>query len=95
MKLQRLLYLQGGRCFYCGANLPLDTASIDHVIPQSMGGDNSQENVVACCKTLNQWFAALSPKRKIEIMRNWNAPLPCPADHGEARQDDDTAGEDS
>ena len=95
MNLRRLLYLQGGRCFYCGGQLPLEVASIDHVIPQSMGGDNSLEDVVACCKTLNQLFAALSPKRKIEIMRNWNGQLPCPADHTQAGQADDTADEDS
>jgi len=78
MKLYRLLYLQGGRCFYCGNKLPIGGASIDHVIPQAMGGDNSLDNIVACCKTLNQWFAALPPKRKIEIIQSWTGRIPCP-----------------
>jgi len=80
MKLHRLLYLQGGKCFYCREQLPLEGASIDHVIPRSMGGDDTLDNVVACCKTLNQWFAALPPKKKIEIIQNWTTKMPCPYD---------------
>ena len=40
MKAGRLLYPQGGLCFYCRRKLDLSNATIEHVIPKSMGGKN-------------------------------------------------------
>ncbi|KAL4420238.1 hypothetical protein ABPG77_011062 [Micractinium sp. CCAP 211/92] len=39
-----------GRCQYCGSAKNL---TIDHVVPQSKGGRNTWENLVACCSTCN------------------------------------------
>jgi len=40
----------GWHCHYCGiiANL-----TSDHIIPQSLGGDNSVSNIVPACRTCN------------------------------------------
>ena len=37
------------RCAYCGGN----ASTIDHVMPRSRGGENSWENLVACCLRCN------------------------------------------
>ena len=37
-------------CQYCGADRDL---TIDHVMPQSRGGEDSWENLVACCYSCN------------------------------------------
>ena len=39
----------GHRCQYCGDR----AETIDHVLPRSLGGDHSWENVVACCRPCN------------------------------------------
>lgn len=40
----------GWACFYCGD--PEDL-TLDHVTPQSRGGDDSEENLVTCCRVCN------------------------------------------
>src|SRR3990167_152254 len=44
----------GFRCVYCGLG-PIDgiRLSVDHIIPRSLGGDNSPRNRVAACKSCN------------------------------------------
>src|SRR5262245_35104131 len=37
------------RCGYCSAS----ASTIDHVMPRSRGGDDSWENLVACCLRCN------------------------------------------
>lgn len=37
-------------CQYCGSKYDL---TIDHVIPRSKGGDDTWENLVACCSSCN------------------------------------------
>jgi hypothetical protein len=43
----------GERCNYCGEVLTETTATLDHVIPVSKGGDNSAGNLVAACLVCN------------------------------------------
>ena len=38
-------------CVYCGKTG--DKLEIDHIIPQSLGGTNSESNLVACCSACN------------------------------------------
>lgn len=40
-------------CQYCGVHLTMANGTKDHVIPQSMGGPTSFENMVASCKRCN------------------------------------------
>lgn len=76
---QILYYQQGGKCFYCGQKLHLTEATLDHVIPQSMGGNNSEDNLVLCCKAINNLFANAAPKYKLSILIAWQSQLVCPA----------------
>jgi len=40
-------------CVYCG-NGPEDAIlTLDHLIPQELGGENEVKNLVTCCKTCN------------------------------------------
>ena len=41
------------KCLYCDNELNLENATADHIIPISHGGNNSQVNLVVCCKDCN------------------------------------------
>jgi 5-methylcytosine-specific restriction endonuclease McrA len=43
----------GHRCQYCGRRLPSDQLSVDHIVPRSLGGLTSWENVVCACRVCN------------------------------------------
>lgn len=55
---------QKGRCYWCERKIYMnksgidrqapDTATLDHFIPRSQGGDNSFDNSVAACLDCNQ-----------------------------------------
>ena len=77
-QLQRLLWLQGNHCFYCDQPLELKEASIDHVMPKSLGGKDVVDNKVVCCKTVNQVFANMPLKEKLRCLIQWKGQLPCP-----------------
>ena len=51
---RRLIRKQGGVCWYCRSVLNLATATLDHVIPRSLGGPDSPRNLVAACHSCNQ-----------------------------------------
>lgn len=49
----------GGHCHYCGGtmsspqlNLP-DSATVEHIVPKSMGGNRTLSNIVVVCKSCN------------------------------------------
>jgi hypothetical protein len=74
----KLLMIQGGKCFYCGNKLAMDDATIDHVIPKALGGDNSEGNTVACCHSVNQAFGNATPKEKLTALINAGGLIECP-----------------
>ncbi|RMF42410.1 MAG: HNH endonuclease [Planctomycetota bacterium] len=41
------------QCQYCGEKRPLSQLSLDHVVPRSLGGRTTWENIVCCCKQCN------------------------------------------
>jgi hypothetical protein len=41
------------RCIYCDKELTHENATADHIIPISKGGNNTQVNMIACCKDCN------------------------------------------
>lgn len=50
-----------GQCGYCGNKLDLRDATLDHVIPRSMGGKTVWDNVVTACLDCNQKKADRTP----------------------------------
>ncbi len=40
-------------CIYCDTKLTLENATADHIVPISEGGNNTQVNLVVCCKDCN------------------------------------------
>ena len=53
-------YIRDGfTCLYCGTDLRHadpngpQGASLDHVVPNSQGGDNSEANLITACRTCN------------------------------------------
>ncbi len=45
----------GGRCELCGQRLSPENMSLDHIVPLSMGGEDSMENLQAACFACNQF----------------------------------------
>ena len=48
-----LLMEADGKCTYCGEDLSASNTQIDHITPQSLGGDHEYENLVVCCQSCN------------------------------------------
>ena len=51
----------GRRCVYCGTSLALDSATLDHVHPLSLGGNHAPGNLVAACQPCNQLKGSMLP----------------------------------
>lgn len=47
-----LSILQNNRCAYCNSILD-ETATLDHIIPVSEGGETTKDNLVVCCRSCN------------------------------------------
>ncbi len=52
----------GWKCQYCSAKLLWNTATIEHVHPQSRGGQTTWMNCVAACKPCNRKKANMTPE---------------------------------
>lgn len=78
--LDRLLYIQGGECFFCRKQLAKADASIEHLVASANGGNNAEDNCVVCCKTLNALLGSKSLKDKIEVILRQKGAFRCPAD---------------
>ena len=77
-KLRKLLFLQSGRCFYCGEQLEEKEANIEHLNPKSRGGKSSDDNEVVCHASLNETFGAMDLKRKFEFVLKNAGAFSCP-----------------
>lgn len=77
-QIERLLFAQGGNCFFCRKALPRGEASVEHLIAQTLGGSDNDENCVACCTTLNLLFGRMSLKEKIQVVLNQDREFSCP-----------------
>lgn len=78
-KLQKMLYLQHGRCFFCGEVLPESEASIEHLNPKAKGGTSTEDNEVVCHVSLNQAFGSMDLKRKFEFILRQGRVFKCPS----------------
>ena len=74
----RLLFAQGGKCFFCSNPLPNQDASVEHLLAVCRGGSNKHENLVVCCKALNSLFGGISLKEKLQIILNQHGNFLCP-----------------
>lgn len=52
-----------GVCQYCGRRLPKTGATFDHVVPRSVGGATSWDNIVTACIPCNQRKANRTPEQ--------------------------------
>jgi hypothetical protein len=77
-KLRRMLYLQSGRCFFCGELLKEENASIEHLHPKSRGGTSSEDNEVVCHRSLNQVFGDMDLKTKFSFVLKSSGAFKCP-----------------
>lgn len=77
-QLEKLMFVQGGRCFFCDQRIPVMEASVEHLIARANGGANSEDNCVACCKSLNALLANKSLKEKLRIVLNQRGQFKCP-----------------
>ncbi len=82
--LDRLMFAQGGLCFFCKEPLPKAEASVEHLLASSNGGSNKDENCVACCKSLNALFGRISLKEKLQVVLNQRGQFKCPNGGGAA-----------
>jgi 5-methylcytosine-specific restriction endonuclease McrA len=78
--VDRLFYLQHGKCFYCGNSIHRKDASLDHLLPKSKGGPNGDDNLVVCCKKINLVFNDMSIKQKIQFLMADPGGVTCPED---------------
>jgi hypothetical protein len=77
-RLERLMFVQGGACFFCKSALPKAEASIEHLFASANGGGNNEDNCVACCKSLNAILGSMSLKDKFQIVLNQRGNFKCP-----------------
>lgn len=78
------MFAQGGLCFFCNMPLPKSEASVEHLVPSSRAGSNSDDNCVVCCKAVNGLFGSMSLKEKIRVVLNQNGTFVCPNGAGTA-----------
>lgn len=83
--LDRLMFAQGGLCFFCKQPLPKAEASVEHLFASSNGGSNNDENCVACCKSVNALLGSMSLKEKFQVVLNQKGQFKCPNHGGAAR----------
>jgi hypothetical protein len=76
--IERLLFAQGGLCFFCQQKLSPADASVEHLVATANGGKNGDENTVACCKALNALLGRMSLKEKLRVVLNQKGAFKCP-----------------
>ena len=50
-----------GRCFYCGRPVKFKQLTMDHVVPLTMGGRSTKDNLVPACKSCNSKKQSMMP----------------------------------
>jgi len=76
--LDRLMFAQGGLCFFCMNPLKKADASVEHLVASINGGRNDDDNCVVCCKTVNSLLGSMSLKEKIQVVLNQRGQFKCP-----------------
>lgn len=56
-------------CQYCGQEKPTAQLSLDHVVPRSLGGQTTWENIVCCCLRCNSRKGGRTPQQaRMELL---------------------------
>ena len=76
--IDRLLFVQGGQCFFCSEILSKQEASVEHLLASSNGGVNVDDNCVVICKSLNALLGRMSLKGKIKVILDQKGKFKCP-----------------
>jgi septum formation topological specificity factor MinE len=76
--IDRLLFAQGGLCFFCNQPIHPGEATVEHLVASANGGANLSDNCVVCCKTLNALLGCMSLKEKIRVVLNQKGVFRCP-----------------
>ena len=62
-------------CQYCGARPPRSELNLDHVVPRSMGGKTTWDNVVASCVECNRRKGGRTPQQaRLRLIRKPSRP---------------------
>jgi 5-methylcytosine-specific restriction endonuclease McrA len=72
---KNILLRDRNTCQYCGTVLTAGELTLDHVVPRSLGGQSTWENLVACCHTCNR-RKGNSLLHELEDMRLQREPRP-------------------
>lgn len=59
----------GGRCRYCGEEVPRAQFVVDHIIPLIHGGDNSEANLATSCPSCNTKKGGRTPEQADMVLR--------------------------
>lgn len=78
-QIDRLIFLQGNACFFCGKGIPKGEASIEHLVAKANGGENSDGNCAVVCKSANEALGHLTIKAKIQVVLNQRGDFVCPS----------------
>jgi 5-methylcytosine-specific restriction endonuclease McrA len=76
LKPENIFARDGYKCYYCGSYSDL---TIDHILAQSKGGQNSWRNLVTCCKKCNNEKGDMDVNKFCEIK---TCNIPCPVNVG-------------
>lgn len=72
------MFAQGGLCFFCKLPLAKVDATVEHLMASSKNGSNSDDNCMACCRTVNGMLGSMSLKEKIQVVLNQKGQFKCP-----------------
>jgi 5-methylcytosine-specific restriction endonuclease McrA len=56
-----ILRRDGHTCRYCGQSAPDVRLTVDHVVPESLGGADDPANLVTACTSCNAGKASIAP----------------------------------
>ena len=84
-QIDRLVFAQGGLCFFCKQSLHKNDASVEHLVASANGGSNSDENCVVCCKAINALLGSMSLKEKVQVVLNQKGQFKCPNGGGASK----------
>ena len=68
---RKAIYLRDNlRCVYCDSGIEDEIVfTLDHIVPQELGGDNTAKNLVTCCKACNSKKGSKTTRQFFQYLR--------------------------